>query len=97
MPVNYKSNSNLRSTPITNNFLDLYVPPLTVDFKKATEFTLTQGYDKRPDLLAHELYGDAKYWWVFVLYNRNTLLDPINDFVTGLTIHVPNKNFIAGI
>jgi hypothetical protein len=34
---------------------------------------------------------------VFVVYNKNLILDPINDFTTGLTILVPNRNFIAGL
>jgi hypothetical protein len=93
----YKTNSNLRSTPVNNGVLDLYVPPVEVDYTKTTVVTLDQKYNKRPDLLAFELYGDAKLWWIFTVYNRNQLLDPINDFVTGLTIYAPTRNYIAGL
>jgi len=92
----YKRTSHLSATPITNGYTEVYVPPITPDFTKTNEFTLTQKYDRRPDLLAYEMYGDAKFWWVFVLYNKNQLRDPINDFRTGLTLLIPTRNFIAG-
>lgn len=95
--ANYKSNSNYRSTPVINGVLDLYVPPIEVDYTQAFTVTLEQRHNRRPDLLAFELYGDAKLWWLFVLYNRNEIVDPINDFETGLEIYVPNQNFVAGL
>ena len=48
-------------------------------------------------LFSYELYGDAQYWWVFALYNRNSITDPINDFTTGKRIYVPERDIIAGI
>ena len=95
--IKYKRNSNLRNTPFLNNNLDLYEPALTPDFDQTFEIVIEQRHDKRPDLLAYELYGDSKFWWVFLLYNRNDMLDPINDFTTGLRIFVPNRDFIAGL
>lgn len=97
MATNFKNTSNLRATPISNGYADIYVPPLVPDFTQTQEFELSQQYNKRPDLLAYEIYGDARFWWLFPLYNKNTLLDPINDFKTGLTIIVPNRDFVAGI
>lgn len=97
MATKFKSTSNLRATPVTNGYADIYVPPHIPDFTQTTEFKLTQEYNKRPDLLAFRLYGDARFWWVFPLYNRNTIVDPINDFKTGLTILVPERNLVAGI
>ncbi len=95
--VKYKSSSNLRSTPIKNGVLDLYVPAVDVDYTQSDLFTLEQRHNKRPDLLAFDLYGDPKYWWIFTVYNRNLIVDPINDFVTGLQIYAPTRNFIAGL
>jgi hypothetical protein len=93
----YKKTSHLSATPVVNGYTALYTPPFVPNYTATTEFTLTQKYHKRPDLLAYDLYGEAAYWWVFALYNKNEILDPINDFVTGLTILLPNRNFIAGI
>ena len=50
---------------------------------------LTVKYEHRPDLLAHELYGNAKLWWVFAEFNPDLLNDPIVDFKTGITIKYP--------
>jgi hypothetical protein len=93
----YKKKSHLNRTSITNGYTDLYNPPFTPDFTKTNTFTITQRFVRRPDLLAYELYEEAAYWWVFALYNRNQILDPINDFKLGTTILVPTRNFITGI
>jgi hypothetical protein len=95
--MGYKRNSHLRATPVANGYTSIYVPPLVPDFTQADDFTVTQKYVKRPDLLSYDLYGDSNFWWVFVLYNRNLILDPINDLTLGKKIIVPRRNFIAGI
>jgi hypothetical protein len=93
----YKRNSHLRATPVANGYTAIYVPPLVPDFTQADDFVITQQYVKRPDLLSYDLYGDSNFWWVFVLYNRNLILDPINDLTLGKKIIVPRRNFVAGI
>ena len=93
--VVYESDSNLSATPIEATHLGLYEPPIEVNLSSTKTMTLTQNYHKRPDLLAYNLYGNSNYWWVFILYNRDILVDPINDFVEGLTIQVPNSELIG--
>ena len=95
--MGYKRTSNLRATPIINGYTDIYRPALVPDFDRTKIVVLTQRFDRRPDLLAYELYGEAKFWWLFPLYNKNAILDPINDFVTGLSIYVPTRDFVSGI
>lgn len=95
MVVQYKENSNLRNTPVGRRNLDLYVPSLTPTFENTTEMTITQKYHRRPDVLAYDLYGDARYWWIFTLFNRNSIVDPINDFILGLRIVVPPTEYIT--
>lgn len=51
---------------------------------------INQTYAYRPDLLAHDLYGDHRLWWVFAQRNPNTLQDPLNDFVQGKEIYLPS-------
>jgi hypothetical protein len=56
-------------------------------------------YDERPDLLAYELYGSTRLWWVFTLRNPDLLKDPIRDFKSGLTIFLPSAdsvNIVSG-
>lgn len=94
MPQRYKQNSSYSITPQTFKYLDLYEPSLTVDNLDLDTFELTveNRYDRRPDLLAYDLFKDSRLWWVFVHYNRDLLKDPINDFRSGITIDVP-KNY----
>lgn len=90
------SDSHLSSTQINNGILDLYNPSFTVDFTNASEHAIKQGHHRRPDLLAHELYGNSRLWWVFAMYNKNTIRDPINDFTHGKLIMVPSREAVAG-
>jgi hypothetical protein len=74
---------------------DLYLESLTYRpiIKNSLDrvYIIENQYKHRPDLLAHDLYGDAKLWWVFVYRNRDILKDPIFDFIPGLEIVLPNK------
>lgn len=50
---------------------------------------LTSKYDKRPDLLAYDLYGSSTLMWVILQYNN--IVDVNGEFVTGATLTVPTK------
>ena len=54
-------------------------------------YEIDSFYDKRPDLLAHDLYGSAKLWWVFMHRNMDTITDPIFSFTEGTQIRIPKK------
>jgi hypothetical protein len=86
------------STIVDNKFLDVLVKrPIP---KKSSDvlFTITQVYEYRPDLLAYDLYGDAKLWWVFSERNPNTLSkDPYFDFVSGKEIYIPTLTTLQQI
>ena len=69
------------------------IPKSTADRLYAIE----SRYENRPDLLAHELYGTVKLWWVFALRNPDVLVDPINDFVEGTVIQLPSGNTVKKI
>lgn len=56
--------------------------------------TLSTVYHLRPDLLAYDLYGSPKLWWVFAARNPNTLADPLWDFVAGINIYIPQKSVL---
>ncbi len=77
--------------------MEYYVPPITISYENTKEITLTAKHNLRPDVLALELYGDADYWWVFVLFNRNAIVDPIFDFKTGVTLRVPINTSSIGV
>jgi hypothetical protein len=51
-------------------------------------WAITTVYNLRPDLLANDLYGDSRLWWVFAQRNPNKLKDPLYDFTTGTKIYL---------
>lgn len=59
------------------------------------EYKIDAVYRHRPDMLAYDLYGDAKLWWVFTSRNPNVLRDPVFDFVPGQTIFIPKKETLV--
>lgn len=87
----YRKTSPYYSTKINNLYLELLnLRPLVQDADDV-DYVIESQYKHRPDLLAFDLYGDAKLWWVFTLRNRSIMKDPIYDFVPGLTIKIPKK------
>lgn len=60
-------------------------------------YEIEPQYAYRPDLLAYDLYGSAKLWWVFETRNIDSLKDPIFDFVPGLKIKLPQKPTIDAL
>ena len=52
-------------------------------------YEIQSQYHQRPDLLAYDMYGSTKLWWVYAQRNMDTLKDPVYDFQTGLSIYVP--------
>ena len=57
-------------------------------------YAIESRYENRPDLLAHELYGTVKLWWVFALRNPDVIIDPLTDFTSGKKIHIPPRETI---
>jgi alpha-L-fucosidase len=92
MPNNiYPATSPYFNTTVVNNkFLDVMTPrPIPKD-PSDVYYTITQVYEYRPDLLAYDLYGDSRLWWVFAERNPNRLSrDPYFEFVSGIQIYIP--------
>jgi hypothetical protein len=87
----YKKTSPWYITKQNTLYLELLtlrtIPTSDDDFK----YVIENQYRHRPDLLAFDLYQDAKLWWVFAQRNRSILKDPIYDFSPGTTIFCPAK------
>ncbi|MAZ56864.1 hypothetical protein CL653_03665 [bacterium] len=64
------------------------IPPSNND----TTIELDLKYENAPDLLAYDLYGDAKLWWV--IPQRNGLEDPVWDMVGGMSLIIPSLNTV---
>ncbi len=89
------SNSSLYYATPTNSqgWLGIWVPrniPISASDKLVT---ISPVYNNRPDLMAHDLYGDSRLFWVFAMRNPNALsADPLGNFITGLSIYIPDAN-----
>ena len=55
-------------------------------------YAIEPQYNHRPDLLAYDLYGSTKLWWVFMQRNMDVISDPIFDFKSGVQIYIPKKS-----
>ena len=87
----YNNTSPWASTPITQYYLNvLVIRPVSAQSDDAI-YTIEPQYTYRPDLLAYDLYGDSKLWWVFLQRNMDVLEDPIFDFVAGTQIYLSQK------
>jgi hypothetical protein len=88
----YNQSSPYAATKQNNLYLELLsirpVPAQKDDFL----YTIENQYNRRPDLLAYDLYGDPKLWWVFVQRNMEVIKDPIYDFVPGTKIYIPKES-----
>lgn len=91
--MEYRTDSIYRNTEVVNNeHLDvLNIDNIDIANTTTKQHTIDIRHNNKPDLLAHELYGNAKLWWVFALFNQSKLEDPIMDFTTGTVILVPTR------
>ena len=91
----YSKTSPYYETSTFGNFLDVLsyraIPAKSTD----TFYEIDSVYNRRPDLLASDLYGDSNLWWVFIVRNPNVLKDPIFDFTAGTRIYIPQKETIS--
>ena len=58
-------------------------------------YEIDSFYERRPDLLAHDLYDSSKLWWVFMHRNMDTITDPIFAFAEGVQIRIPKKSTLS--
>ena len=88
----YTKSSPWVTTQQNNLYLELLeirpVPAESDDFR----YVIENQYKHRPDLLAYDLSGNPKLWWVFVQRNMSVLKDPIYDFEPGTSIYLPKRS-----
>ena len=75
--------------------LEQFVPrPITAEDDDQV-YVIERTYAYRPDLLAFDLYGTPRLWWVFAQRNPDAIEDPIYDFKPGKTIQLPKPENIT--
>lgn len=88
----YTNSSPWYKTSQNSLYLDIWDPiPIPAD-RDDYEYVIQPQYNYRPDLLAYDLYGNSKLWWVFAQRNVDTIFDPIYDFKSGTIIKLPKKS-----
>ncbi len=68
----------------TGPYIHKSVPMATDDFTHI----VTERQHQAPDLLAYDLYGDWRLWWLIPVLNE--LEDPTFDLQAGMTIRCPS-------
>ena len=91
----YDTSTAYYNTSVVDYYLDVMVNRSIPKYPDDPKFTINPTYNQRPDLLAYDLYGTSKLWWVFAQRNPNTLIDPLNDFTTGTIIFLPKKSTLV--
>ena len=92
--IRYSNTSPYYETEEFGTYLDILKPrTLTADSDDQV-YTVERTYAYRPDLLAFDLYGTPRLWWVFAQRNPDVIEDPIYDFAAGVTIKVPKPGNI---
>lgn len=93
----HRKDSFLKRAGLFNNFLDLNkLPKVPVTVADKT-YVIEAKYNERPDLLAYDLYGSSRTWWIVVLRNVDVLVDPIRDFKAGTVIKLPSKDTVENL
>lgn len=93
--VTYSKTSPYASTQTFGPFLDVLAYREITKKSDDVSYTIDRVYKYRPDLLANDLYGDSRLWWVFAARNPNTLKDPVFGFKPGVTIYIPKKETLV--
>ena len=87
----------INTTDIDGIFLDVNQLPSVPENTNDEPYIIDSAYEERPDLLAYQLYGSSRLWWVFALRNPDIIFDPIRDFKQGVRIMLPSADTINAI
>lgn len=87
----YSASSPWYSTTQNRINLEIWQPRPIPAFVDDYQYEIQPQYNYRPDLLAFDLYGNPRLWWVFTQRNVDILFDPIYDFRAGTIIKLPKK------
>ena len=91
----YSKSSPWANTQQNNFYLELLdIRPVPAEADDV-RYIIENQYRHRPDLLAFDLYGNPKLWWVFVQRNMSVIKDPIYDFRPGTAIYLPKKSNLS--
>ena len=91
----YSATSPYFTTSESSEHLNILSPREITTELDDQSYTIERTYAYRPDLLAYDLYGTPRLWWVFAQRNPDEIEDPIYDFKPGVTIQLPKPANIS--
>ena len=56
--------------------------------RQADQWTISDPFASRPDLIANKFFGTPEAWWVICMYNG--IVNPLKELTTGRVILIPN-------
>ena len=89
--ADYSNTSPYFNTREIADYLDILSPRTISADQDDQSYTIESTYAYRPDLLAYDLYGSPRLWWVFAQRNPDQIEDPIYDFKPGVVIQLPKQ------
>jgi len=93
----YNSESPWYNTVNNGEYLEqLKIRPIPAE-RDDVLYTIEPQYVYRPDLLAYDLYGSIKLWWVFAQRNMDTIKDPVYDMTAGTQIYLPKGDSLQRV
>ena len=93
----HSRDSFLRNAGTFEGFLDVNSLPKIPEDAYEIEYKIKDAHAGRPDILATEMYGTPRLWWVFALKNPDIIKDPLNDFKPGVMIKIPSPEIIKNM
>jgi len=93
----HRSDSFLRNAGTFEGFLDINTLPKIPTDSYEIDFKIKDAHVGRPDILANELYGTPRLWWVFALKIPDIIKDPLNDFKAGVVIKIPSPETVKNM
>jgi len=76
-----KSTKEIVSSPQWNSYCNQLIN------SSARVLIVPAGYEGRPDLISHQVYGIVDYWWVICA--ANNIIDPFEQLIAGKQIRIP--------
>ncbi len=71
--------------------LDVFVP-YEIPLDDSDQFlTVDPKYHHKPSRLAYDYFGSERLAWVLMLFNPDTINDPIYDLKAGMVIRIPTQ------
>ena len=90
----YDRKSYLADTSFNKFYLDT-AKLASMDAVSGKSVVVPPECQHRIDLFSYQQYGTSRLWWVIALANADTIKDPIWDFVSGMTLMVPDRGVLA--